>query len=171
MTKRVLIAAVAAVVLGGCPKSGTRIARDLAATKWEGWINVNSSCEEHGGYTGNDLRVCMIFGEPDGGLVGVDVDWDSQNLRPACDYFVFAGAVTSEQSTLVRFDPEEGDDRFRLVRAGDRMTGTFQVHPSCAPWPVELAQIPRAPGTTAHDPLQPVAPEPMMPPPDEELPL
>lgn len=158
------------VLLVGCPKSGARVASDLAATKWEGWINVTSSCEDHGGYTGNDLRVCMLFGEPDSDLIGVDVDWDSQQLRPACDYFVFAGAVDADLTTLVRFDPAEGDDRFRLTRSGDKMTGTFQVHPSCDAWPVEMALVPSAPGTKPHDPLLPPSGGAQRVP-DAELPL
>lgn len=151
-------------LLTGCPKRGAKIASDLSSTKWEGWINVNSSCEEHGGYTGNDLKVCMVFGASDGALIGVDVDWDAERLRPACDYFLFAGAVESETITLMRFERLESDDRFRLSRAGNRMVGTFQVHPSCDAWPVELGLIPEPPGEEATDALMPpTVPDPSVP--------
>jgi len=170
MTKRVLLSA--ALLLVGCPKSGAHVANGLSATKWEGWINVTTPCEDHGGYTGNDLRVCMVFGEPDGSLIGVDVDWDSQQLRPACDYFVFAGAADDETTTLMRFETADSDDRFRLTRSGDKLVGTFQVHPTCAEWPVEMSYIPLPPGFETRDPLQPQAQpleEPL--PTSEELPL
>ena len=57
-----------------------------------------------------------------------------------------------------------GDDRFRLTRSGDKMTGTFQVHPTCAPWPVEMVLVPSAPGAP-RDPLQPSAAPPIEQPP------
>ena len=149
------VSLLSALVLIGCPRHPIKQADALSNTQWQGWINVSSPCEEHGGYTGTDLQVCMRFGQADGELIGVDVDWDGSQLRPACDYFVFAGAVGADSITLVRFESEESDDRFRLVRSGDRMVGTFQVHPSCEPWPVDLGLIPLIPSAAMRDPLQP----------------
>jgi hypothetical protein len=152
-----------AFLLVGCPKRGARLASDLSSTKWEGWINMTSACEDYG-YTGNSLKVCMVFGASDGALIGVDVDWDAEQLRPTCDYFLFAGAVEAETITLMRFERAESDDRFRLSRSGTTMVGTFQVHPSCDPWPVQLGLVPTAPGPEATDALLP--PEPATPAPE-----
>lgn len=121
------------LLLTGCPK-GFRSPADMVGTRWEGTIQSGPACE-HGGYQGHEMRVCMVFGE---GL-HASVDWDSETLRPACDYFAFAGSLSDQQVSLLRTDdPEEADDRFDLKLSGEKLQGTFQVHPACTPWPVEL---------------------------------
>jgi len=129
------------LLLAGCPKRYSN-PNHLIGTKWTGQVTVTTPCE-NGGYGGNDLMVCAVFRSiNDEGMLQVDVDWDPNSLKDACDYFQFEG--TSHRGlTLTRTDDvEQTDDQFSLRVTGDRMTGQFQVHASCQPWQVDLRLVP-----------------------------
>ena len=156
-------------VLGlcGCPKHMTP--EELAAyagTKWEGFIDVTDSCD-HGGYTGSDLKICVVFDAPAERLLIANVDWDSNALREDCSYFPFAG-YDDGQMHLIRLDAEERDDMLVLERDGDMLTGTFQVHAECTAWPVQMSRVPLSPEGFSPEPTPPPTTEPFMgdPPPD-----
>ena len=113
----------------------------LNGSKWTGNIDINSACE-NGGYSGNPLQICIVFGAAGGGVMTAAVDWDSDSLRAECDYFSFHGAFDKSTLTLVRNDEEgEKDDTLSLKFAGNSITGTFQAHPSCDEWKVNLDRI------------------------------
>ncbi|MEL6341910.1 MAG: hypothetical protein AAFV53_02180 [Myxococcota bacterium] len=135
----------AALLLGGCVKGKMPENEDLIATKWEGGVDVTNACQEHGGYTGTDLKMCLIFRGVVDGLWAVDVDWDTLELKETCDYFSFLGTPNNEGLTLVRRDDEEPDDKLRLRFADGKLVGTFEVHPECGEWKVEMVQIPLPP--------------------------
>ena len=156
----------------GCPRSGAGLS-DYVGTKWEGYIDVTEACQ-HGGYTGGDLKICTTFSEESSGLLVAHVDWDAAQLREDCGYFPFVGRTVDAGLQLVRWEDSERDDLLVLERHGDRLTGTLQVHPSCAQWPVQMSLIPQAPGRTmAPPPSEPEpAPEPLqMPMQSEGTPL
>lgn len=146
----------AALTLWGCPKSNIPPANELIGTKWEGRVDVTSACKDHGGYSGDDLRMCLVFREVTDTLFTVDVDWDPSELRESCDYFSFLGTPGDEGLTLIRRDKEEPDDKLRLQFADGKLVGTFEVHPSCGQWPVELVQIPLPPSAPPTETMPPL---------------
>ena len=130
-----LISILLSSMLLSCVKHPS--AEDLRSSKWVGTFNINSTCE-HGGYTGSPLMACMVLDTAGGGVVTAAIDWDSSDLRDDCSYFSFHGTFSKNTLELVRTDPEERDDTLQLVFSGNKATGTFQAHPSCDRWPVEL---------------------------------
>jgi hypothetical protein len=143
--KRVSSAALGCIVVlgGGCPRTGGSLS-GYTGTKWEGYVDVTAACE-HGGYTGGDLKICAIFDETAGGLLSAHLDWDPTQLREDCGYFPFVGREDAAGLQLVRWEDGERDDLLVLARHGDSLTGTLQVHPSCARWPVQMNRVPQPP--------------------------
>ena len=113
----------------------------LSGSKWVGTFDINSTCES-GGYSGNALQACVVFGSAGGGVMTASVDWDSSSLREECDYFSFHGSFDKTSLNMVRNDtPGEEDDTLSLKFSGTSITGTFQAHPECDAWPVKLDRV------------------------------
>ncbi len=120
----------------GCPKTTIPAPTpdDLSGTRWSGILHVTQACEV-GGYTGDDLKICIRLSGPADAL-HADVDWDSTALRDDCAYFAFDGNISGEMINLTRTD--EPTTTMELRYLGEALHGSFSVDPSCGQWPVVL---------------------------------
>jgi len=131
----------ATLCAAGCGQRKAISTDRLIGTKWAGVVDVTQPCDRGGGYSGTDLKMCMVFIRKEENILIAQIDWDSRQLREDCNYFNFVGALDNkgDAMTMMRRDVEEQDDKLRPSFDGDQLVGTFEVDGTCGQWPVTLS--------------------------------